>query len=396
MEPPVDIYTTPGLLPPEGHEIFESNPYTLRPHAIATGAICLTFSVLAVTARTFTKAVVLKQIEVEDWALLFAIAGLAAFTGVMLIAFDYGCGKHNWNVSIADTMKVVYYANIVQILYSPPMFAAKLAVLLQIKRIFTAHQKNFTYFAVWFLIAANLAVYTAILFAFIFACYPREHIWNPFAEGKARCINTAATMISSSAINLISDFTILILPLLGISRLQMPLSRKIGVAAIFTTGAFACAACIARLVFTIKLTQSKDITYALAPAGMWALAEFATVILCACFPTFPRLLKFLRGKPITEIYSYGSSGPSSKPTGKGSKAKSPGPYAWADSKVGTTIRSYIPLEESSIGLATSSNTNGERTSNGSGSSVALAPPGKISRTIEIETVNRPRTPRPTP
>jgi hypothetical protein len=117
------------------------------------------------------------------------------------------------------------------------MFAAKLAVLLQIKRIFTVHKKNATYWTVWILIIANLMVYTAILFSFIFACWPREHIWNPFATGKAKCIDTAAALLASSAINLISDITILVLPLLGISKLQMPLKRKIGVGAIFLTGA---------------------------------------------------------------------------------------------------------------------------------------------------------------
>ena len=97
--------------------------------------------------------------------------------------------------------------------------------------------KNFTYWTVWILIGANFAVYTATLFAYVFACWPREHIWNPFATGKARCIDLAAALLSSSAINLISDFTILVLPILGISKLQMPLRRKIGVAAIFLTGA---------------------------------------------------------------------------------------------------------------------------------------------------------------
>lgn len=115
------------------------------------------------------------------------------------------------------------------------MFAAKLALLLQIKRIFAGPQRNFTYWAVWVLITANFATYLALFIALIFACWPREAIWNPFVKGK--CINTCATMIASSVINIISDFTILILPLLSIWSLQMPLTRKMGVAVIFATGA---------------------------------------------------------------------------------------------------------------------------------------------------------------
>jgi hypothetical protein len=62
----IDIYTTPALMPPPGHQAFEPNPYTIRPHAIATAVICLTFSVVATSARIFTKAFVLKQMDIED------------------------------------------------------------------------------------------------------------------------------------------------------------------------------------------------------------------------------------------------------------------------------------------------------------------------------------------
>jgi hypothetical protein len=126
-------------------------------------------------------------------------------------------------------------ANILEIIYPPVMFSAKLAILLQIQRIFTKHERNFNYWAVKMLIASNALTYFALFFAFVFACWPREKIWNPHTEG--RCISTNASIIATSAINIVSDITILVLPLLSIARLNLPTRKKLGVGAVFATGA---------------------------------------------------------------------------------------------------------------------------------------------------------------
>ncbi|KAF2245856.1 hypothetical protein BU26DRAFT_552887 [Trematosphaeria pertusa] len=375
----LDPNVCPGLQPPPGVIPMDPNAYSLRPYVIETTAVCLAFTVPAVVVRIFTKGYILKKMQVEDYSLLIALAGYAAYLGVMLKAFDYNCGKHQWNVSIADTMIILKYVNIVQILYSPPMFFAKLALLLQIQRIFTVTQKNFTYWASWALIIANGAIYTAVLFAFIFACVPREKIWNPMLSGK--CINTGATMITTSTINVVSDVVILVLPMLEVWKLHMPLRRKVAVAAIFATGILACAACVCRLAYTIKLIDTNDLTYWVAPAGMWGAAEFATVILCCCFPTFPRFLTFLRGKDrSSKSYSYGSnlkaepSGSHSKSTGKNPKS----PYSWNETMPDGP---YIQLDERTL----ASRSEHVITTADSLESLRRLGIGAILRTTEIET-----------
>lgn len=39
-----------------------------------------------------------------------------------------------------------------------------------------------------------------------------------------------------------------------------------------------------------------DLTYKVAPTGMWTAAEFAAVLLCCTFPTFPRFVAWARNK----------------------------------------------------------------------------------------------------
>ncbi|KAF2202989.1 integral membrane protein [Delitschia confertaspora ATCC 74209] len=186
----------------------------------------------------------------------------------MLLAGNAGQGRHQWNVSVAGVERVALLANILEILYPPAMFCAKFTILLQIQRIFASHQKNLIYWSIQALIGANFITYFATFVAFIFACWPREKIWNPHIPG--RCISTNASIIVTSAINIISDVTILLLPLIGIKKLHLPAKKKIMVGAVFATGAFACISSIIRLVYSIQLTNTKDVTWAISPVGMWA------------------------------------------------------------------------------------------------------------------------------
>jgi hypothetical protein len=68
----------------------------------------------------------------------------------------------------------------------------------------------------------------------IFACSPREKIWHPLIEGK--CLDLASILISGAVVNIVSDFSILILPIYSVWQLQLNTARKIGVSSVFATG----------------------------------------------------------------------------------------------------------------------------------------------------------------
>lgn len=64
----------------------------------------------------------------------------------------------------------------------------------------------------------------------IMGCLPREKIWNPTVKG--RCINLSAVLIAGAVINIILDFSILVLPIGKIWQLQMSNRSKLGVSAV--------------------------------------------------------------------------------------------------------------------------------------------------------------------
>ncbi|KAF2972989.1 hypothetical protein GQX73_g669 [Xylaria multiplex] len=132
----------------------------------------------------------------------------------------YGQGEHQWNVTLARLSMLLKYINYIEILYGPLMFSAKFVVMRQIESIFLQHKdKGISHLLAKTLIWANLFFYGGWMLSFILACIPREKIWNPEIPG--RCINNDAALIASSAINILSDVTILLLPLAAILHLQM-------------------------------------------------------------------------------------------------------------------------------------------------------------------------------
>ena len=123
-----------------------------------------------------------------------------------------------------------------EIYYSPMIYITKLSILMQYLEIFTPKRlgRVKTYWTIHALIWANLMVYVAILIAFVLLCIPREKIWDPTVPGQ--CINIYAGETSTSIINIISDFSILILPITQVLQLQLPRKRKAGMIAIFAFG----------------------------------------------------------------------------------------------------------------------------------------------------------------
>lgn len=102
------------------------------------------------------------------------------------------------------------------------------------RRLFDTAGTGKTHYLIHILIWANLAFYFPYLMATILQCVPRARIWNPMLKGG--CVNLQAAFIAASAINVVSDFSILLLPLYRIFKLNIPTRRKIGVFAIFAVG----------------------------------------------------------------------------------------------------------------------------------------------------------------
>ena len=177
--------------------------------------------------------------------------GCVGYAYLGYLSLRHGLGLHQWDVPLQNLSYLVkvnrlymsnesqlakgkQLGNLEEILYCPLMFITKLSILLQYLRIFVPNHTGKLYYTVQFIIWFNLLFYIASTLAEIFGCIPRKKIWEPTTPG--RCVNTNVVVIATGAINIISDFSILVLPLSSIWGLQMPRRRKIALSAVFATG----------------------------------------------------------------------------------------------------------------------------------------------------------------
>ena len=109
----------------------------------------------------------------------------------------------------------------------------KVAILVQIMHIFAIGKDKLYWIVVGHIVFA-VCFYTALTLARIFACTPREKIWNPDIPGT--CTNGGAAIVCSAVVNVILDFSILMIPLIKTWQLQTKTNRKIAVLAVFGTG----------------------------------------------------------------------------------------------------------------------------------------------------------------
>ncbi|KAI0490872.1 hypothetical protein F4859DRAFT_520542 [Xylaria cf. heliscus] len=231
-----DLDHQPALTPPPNVEPDFTRSSSILPLRYAICTVTLFLSILFTAIRVYVRVRIQKTFNFDDCVLLLSLAGCIAFTIIVILAGLKGDGKHQWDVSVSNFRIILQYVNVVEILYGLIIFCAKYAILRQIESIFYSHRKNSrTYKAIRVLIWANLAYYLATTLAYILACVPREKIWNPAVDG--RCVNQEDLIVVTPALNVISDITILIVPVSEVLKLKVPIKTKLGVAAIFTVGA---------------------------------------------------------------------------------------------------------------------------------------------------------------
>lgn len=133
-------------------------------------------------------------------------------------------GPHGWNVQVD--------VGVWQIVYGPTIFFAKLTLLLLYFRLFSF--SRWTGAAIYFGITATGVFYAATTVAYGTQCVRRPgQKWLVASE---RCTSTFDITYAQGTFGVVSDIYIFILPMSVLWGLQMSLSKKLGVAAIFLTG----------------------------------------------------------------------------------------------------------------------------------------------------------------
>ncbi|KAI1177739.1 hypothetical protein F4777DRAFT_541126 [Nemania sp. FL0916] len=105
--------------------------------------------------------------------------------------------------------------------------------------------------------------------------------------------------IISSSFTVLLDIYIFILPLPIISRLNMPLGRRLQILGIFATALAGIAASVLSLAYRVSLLDTPDITWHSIIVATLAVIEANVAIIVSCMPAFAQLVKVYIGRSST-------------------------------------------------------------------------------------------------
>ncbi|KAI0894280.1 hypothetical protein F4806DRAFT_472682 [Annulohypoxylon nitens] len=288
-----EVLNGPALAPPQGVEPnFENRPN--KTHlAYGIFSLCLFISTTLVLIRAYATWAYIKKVSFNDYLMLIAFFTYVSFVCVLFQQAGYvGYFVHQWDYRLRELPRILYLFTVATYIFIVSITFIKGAILFEWLRLFhPLGTRNAFWWIAHIALCINFTFYSAAIIVENLSCIPHERIWDRSIPGA--CFDSRPLDVTSAAISLFLDLTILILPQRVIWSLQLSMKRKLGVAAVFTVGLIGCVAAAFRLAVTVPYSESQDLTYSFCTVGFWTLAEMTCGVIVFCVPAAPKVAAHL-------------------------------------------------------------------------------------------------------
>ncbi|KAF9736538.1 hypothetical protein PMIN06_004830 [Paraphaeosphaeria minitans] len=234
-----------------------------------------------------------RQLRLEDYCSYLSYLAFIAYATLTCVNASHGLARHTWDIPLPSAIEGARRRSYVFICYTVSGGFAKATVLMQLKRIFTSPGIND---AVYWAITASLLTcalsYTTFLFLYLFACHPREKMWNPSLPG--HCMDSNRLNLGMGGLNSLSDVEAFLVPVWAVWKMRIEARKKVSIMAVFAVGAVAVAVGCLGLYFRVLVLQRADKTWLLTQMGIICMAELGVVIIVGCCPYIPRIMRKYR------------------------------------------------------------------------------------------------------
>ncbi|KAL2277185.1 hypothetical protein FJTKL_00189 [Diaporthe vaccinii] len=202
--------------------------------------------------------------------------GMLAYNVFVCAQLPYGLGVPIQEVPLQDLSKVLMYLWASILCYAVSLAAIKTSILLQFLRFLVG--PRVTRFC-WVMVGVCICYGIASVFATIFFCVPVSGFWSPSPTDK--CISRQGLWLTHSAINIVTDVIIFLIPVPTVLRLNMNMRQKIAVIGVFCVGIIVCLITMLRLDSIITVARTSNVTRDNVRVAVWSNAELTTAIFCA-------------------------------------------------------------------------------------------------------------------
>ncbi|KAL2020590.1 hypothetical protein VTK56DRAFT_8178 [Thermocarpiscus australiensis] len=266
---------------------------------IAILTVASILSTLVVALRTYCRGFLLRSFGWDDGVMLPAQVLVLASAVAIGLEAKYGLGRHAWTMPAENYIPYMkaFYSSIV--VYNVAVCLTKMSILLQYRRIFgSTPLAKVIKFALCFFICWGIT----LCFLLPLVCIPVAAFWDENVHGF--CLDNGTIWYVMAGVNVVTDFTIFVMPIPVIGSLHLPRRQKAMLLIVFTLGIFPCAVSIYRIHTLHAAAQSLDPTWDNVDAATFSFLELTVGVIAICLPTLrpilvhamPRLFDSLRSK----------------------------------------------------------------------------------------------------
>ncbi|KAH8657417.1 hypothetical protein BGZ60DRAFT_567181 [Tricladium varicosporioides] len=267
------------------------------PELAAVIIFLLAFALTTVGLRCYTMGFLMKRFFAEDWLSVVTLIFYIAYSIFALISIHFGLGQHVTAVPIEQHPKALLFKWLGQVFYVVVAVLVKFVVGILLLRI-CSHQK-WQRITIYILLAVVGLFNAFYIFIVIFQCRPIEFYWFRYQTDSpvsGQCSHTKLATIPtyiSLVLNVLSDFTLALLPISFVWHLKMEVRTKVSVVVVLALGSIASLATIARIPYAKQLLSNPDYLYNFTDLAIWSTVEiglgFAASSLATLKPLFRKL-----------------------------------------------------------------------------------------------------------
>ncbi|KAH7310461.1 hypothetical protein B0I35DRAFT_74526 [Stachybotrys elegans] len=279
-------------------------------------AICTVLSLIsmAIVAARLHLRFKNRGLAADDTMAILSVVFALVYSILCIVQTRYGLGlpiKLRPPQNLATYTRVNYAGRPI---YQLGISFFKIALLISYLRLLKGTDQRLYRRVVQLTMALILASHLGCALSLIFACDPVDRSWNPKKAGK--CLPPGPSFTAYAIVTIASDIAVAIVPIPVLVKLHVPLSKKVGLLAIFTLGLFTTICSI------MRYTQIDRIQYGDGNSTMlilWGTIEFNVGNMVSSLPFLAPVI-FRKAR----TYRSRSKPPSGDDSNDSSNPKSPG------------------------------------------------------------------------
>ncbi|CAG5137562.1 uncharacterized protein ALTATR162_LOCUS150 [Alternaria atra] len=199
----------------------------------------------------------------------------------------YGSGQLARDLSILTMAKGIKLFYVAEYFYAVSAMFIKISVAVTLLRIAAAHPQFI--WALWALIGATAIAALVFCIGIANVCHPINALWGK-SDGTCNLQLNTDVSLFFSAIEIITDFSLSIMPAILLRNVQMKSKVKVSVAVMLALASLASCATIVRLKYLTLYSDPGDFIYGTGKIGFWSLTEEGIGIIAGSLPALRPLL----------------------------------------------------------------------------------------------------------